>query len=162
MKHLLALFRDKEGTATIEFALASLFMFSIILVGLDFAYAAQQKMRLGGAVEQAAVLAYNQQTGTSTSAISNYVTTAAGTSVTPTVSIKCNGTSTCGDGKCSCITSSGGFSIVASCNSACTASSAISGNYMQIAATVNYTSMIVPDKYLGGTSFTSTAVVRLQ
>ncbi len=161
MRMPLVLLRDVRGVATIEFALASVFMFGVIMVGLDFGVYAQQKLRLGSAVEKAAILAYNTQVTTNTSSISSYVVTAAGTTNTPNVAITCNGTSTCGDGKCSCLTASGGFTIAATCNTTCS-SGAISGNYMKIVATVIYPSMVVPDKYLGGKTMTQSAVVRLQ
>ncbi|WP_404713136.1 TadE/TadG family type IV pilus assembly protein [Sphingomonas sp. MMS24-J13] len=161
MRRLKQLRSEQGGVAAVEFALASLFMFVVIMVGLDFGLYAQQKLRLGGAVAQAAILAYNTQVGTSTSVISSYVQTAAKTIKTPTVTITCNGTTTCGDGKCSCLTSTGGFTIAASCNAACS-SGAISGNYLKIVAAAVYPSMIVPDKYLGGSTITQSAVVRLQ
>jgi Flp pilus assembly protein TadG len=161
MKPIKQLSSDQGGVAAVEFALASVMMFVVIMVGLDFGLYAQQKLRLGGAVEQAAVLAYNTQVGGTTTSISTYVQTAAKTISTPAVTITCNGTSTCGDGKCSCLTSTGGFTIALSCNLACT-SGAISGNYMKIVASAAYPSMIVPDKYLGGTTITQSAVVRLQ
>jgi Flp pilus assembly protein TadG len=161
MKRLKRLFSDQDGVAAVEFAMASLLMFAVIMVGLDFGLYAQQKLRLGGAVEAAAVLAYNTQVGGTTTTISSYVQTAAKTIKTPTVTITCNGTSTCGDGKCSCLTSTGGFTIAVSCNLAC-GSGAISGNYMKIVASEIYPAMIVPDKYLGGSTITQSAVVRLQ
>ena len=158
----MSLFRDVRGVATIEFALASLFLFATISVALDFGFNIQQKLKLGHAVEQAAILAYNQQVGSDTSSVSNYVKAAAATKSTPTVTITCNGTSTCGDGKCSCINSSGGLVLAASCNATCAGSSAISGNYMKISASATYNAVIVPDQYLNGGTMTSNAVVRLQ
>ena len=158
----MSLFRDNRGVATIEFAFASLFLFATISVALDFGFNIQQKLKLGHAVEQAAILAFNQQTGSNTSTISNFVKAAAGTRNTPTVTITCNGTSTCGDGKCSCINSSGGLVLAASCNATCAGSSAISGNYMKISASATYNAVIVPDQYLNGGTMTSNAVVRLQ
>ena len=161
MKWLLSLIRNARGTATLEFAFASLFLFSTIMVGLDFGYNVLQKQKLGSAVQQAAILAYNQQTGSDTSAVKNYVVAAAGTQISPSVAITCNGTSTCGDGKCSCVNGTG-FVAVGSCNATCAGSNATSGNYMKIVATSTYKAVIVPDKWLGGTTMTSTAVLRLQ
>ena len=97
MKQILILIRNARGTATLEFAFASLFLFSTIMVGLDFGYNVLQKQKLGSAVQQAAILAYNQQTGSDTAAIKNYVIAAAGTQISPSVAITCNGTSTCGE-----------------------------------------------------------------
>lgn len=161
MKHLLAFIRNTRGVATIEFALTSLFLFGTIMVALDFGYNIQQRVKLGQAVEQGSILAFNQQPGANTTPISNYVKAAAGTQSTPTVTITCN-TSSCGDGKCSCINASGNFVAANTCNTACPGSSAISGNYMKIVATTPYRAVIVPNKWLGGTSITSSAVVRLQ
>ena len=163
MTRLKAFLRETRGVATIEFALASLFLFGTIMVALDFGYNAQQKLKLGSAVEQAALIAYNQQTGNNTSTISNFIVAAAGTQNTPTVAITCNGTTNCGDGKCSCIDSTtGAFALAGACNATCAGSSATSGNYMKIVATATYNSVLVPDKYFNGGNLTSTAVVRLQ
>ena len=161
MMHLRDLWVARRGAATVEFALASLMMFGVVMVGLDFGVYAQQKLRLGSAVEQAAVLAYNTQVTSNTAGLVTLVQTAAKTSSKPTVAVTCNGTSTCGDGKCSCLTGSSGFTIAATCNTAC-ANGSISGNYLKIVASLTYTSIVVPDKYLGGTTMTQSAVVRLQ
>lgn len=148
-----------RGSATIEFALTSLYLFGTLMVALDFGFYAQQKLRLGSAVEQAAVLAFNTQ---STAAISTYIQNYAGTKATPTVTVTCNGTATCGDGRCSCVTSSGGFTTPGACNTACSGSSAVSGNYVKIVAATTYAAVIVPNAYLGGGTLTQSAVVRLQ
>ncbi|QJU59385.1 pilus assembly protein [Sphingomonas sp. AP4-R1] len=156
--------RDRRGVAAVEFALISTFLFATLMVGLDFGFYIQQKLRLGSAVEQAAMLAYNQQVASDTSAISNYVRNFSGVKVAPTVAITCNGTTSCGDGKCSCITSTGTFALAAACNTSCSAygSQAVSGNYLKIAATTPYSAVIVPDRYLGGKTISQYAVVRLQ
>jgi Flp pilus assembly protein TadG len=165
MKSLRTLFADRKGVAAIEFAFVSVFLFGILMVALDFGFYTQQRLKLGGAVEQAAIIAYNQQLGTtatpSTATVSNYVQTYSGLKNAPVATITCNGTANCGDGKCSCITSAGGFSIVATCNLACP-TGGLSGNYLQVSATATYNSVIVPDKYLNGGQMTQVAVVRLQ
>jgi Flp pilus assembly protein TadG len=155
---------DRRGVAAVEFALISCFLFATMMVGLDFGFYIQQKLRLGSAVEQAAMLAYDQQVTSNTATISSYIQTYSGVKVTPTVAITCNGTTTCGDGKCSCITSTGGFTITTACNATCAAygSASVSGNYLKIVATTPYTAVIVPDRYLGGSTIMQTAVVRLQ
>jgi len=168
MRKFRTLIGNRRGTATIEFALMSLFMFGTTMVALDFGFYTQQKMKLGSAVEQAAILAYNKKIGTSaatsdTSLISNYVRDYSGLKTTPTAAIKCNGTTACGDGRCSCINATtGAISVVGTCNAVCTGSASYSGNYLQITATATYNSVIVPDTYLGGKTMTQTAVVRLQ
>jgi Flp pilus assembly protein TadG len=162
MKQFRLLLSDIRGVAAIEFAFVSLFLFGTITVALDFGYNAQQRLKLGNAVEQAAVVAYNQQTGSDTSTISSLVIAASGIKNAPSVSVTCNGTTTCGDGQCSCITSSGGFALAATCNAKCPGSIAISGNYMKLAATATYNAVIVPDRWLGGSTIRSSAVLRLQ
>ena len=164
MRTFSSLLRNARGSATVEFALISLFLFGTISVALDFGVYARQKLTLGSAVEQAAIVAYNTQVDSDTTPISAYVRAASGTSHTPTVAITCNGTTTCGDGKCSCLTATGGFSIVGSCNSSCSSvgSNALSGNYMKIVASAAYSSIVVPNRWLGGTTMTQSAVVRLQ
>lgn len=163
MSKILSFLRNTRGTAAIEFALASVFLFGIIMVALDFGYYAQQNLKLGYALEQGAVLAYSQQTGSDTSTVTNYVAAAAATSNRPTVTATCNGTSSCGDGKCSCINATtGAFVAAAACNTPCSGSTSISGNYMKLQATARYNAVIVPDKWLGGTNIISSVVVRLQ
>ena len=168
MTRLRTLLRNERGTATIEFALVSLFLFGTMMVALDFGFYTQQKLRLGSAVEQGAILGYNTQVASAAAAtnIGTYVSTYAGTKNTPNVGVTCNGgtanSAVCGDGKCSCVTSGGAFTIVASCNAACSGSNAISGNYMKITATAVYPATIVPDRYLGGGNIVQSAVVRLQ
>lgn len=158
MSRLRTLIRAEGGTATLEFAFISIFMFAIIMVALDFGVYVQQKLRLSSAVEQASVLAFKTQNASS---IAGYVQTVAQTTRTPTVQVTCNGTSTCGDGKCSCLTAAGAVTAAASCNSACP-SGEISGNYVKIVAQADYPAIVVPDRWLGGSKITQIAVVRLQ
>lgn len=157
------LFRDARGNVTVEFALVSLFFFAGIMVALDFGIYVQQKLKLGTTVEQAAMIAYKAGSTSNTSAISTYLNSYGGSGTATTIT--CNGTSTCGDGKCSCVTSTGGFSIVASCGVQCTGTgtntSAYSGNYMKIVGSRTFNSVVVPDKFLGGSTMTQSAVVRL-
>lgn len=162
MKRLTTFIANARGNATIEFAFASLFLFGIIIVALDFGANARDRLKLGHAVEQGAVLAFNQQTGSDTSGINRFIVAAAATKNAPTVTITCNGTAACGTGQCSCIDSGGNLVTAAACNSPCAGSSAISGNYMKIRAAATYTPTIVPDKWLNGSAIVSTAVVRLQ
>jgi Flp pilus assembly protein TadG len=159
--------RDVRGNATVEFAMISLFLFSAMMVALDLGLYVQQKLRLGAAVEQAAVFAYVNKVTSNTSGVGTLVTAADSAAQTPTIS--CNGGSAngaaCGDGKCSCVTASGGFAIAASCGAACTGSgttaNAISGNYIKIVATQVYTPMVVPSRVFAGGTITQSAVVRL-
>jgi Flp pilus assembly protein TadG len=160
-------FRDRRGTAAVEFALISVFLFSTLVVALDFGFFVQQRLKLGGAVEQAAILAYNKQIGTSTTpsttSLRDYVQNYSGLKIAPTATVTCNGggSAVCGDGKCSCITSTGGFTVTA-CNATCPTNTATAGNYLKISASATYSAVIVPDKYLNNAVMTQVAVVRLQ
>lgn len=167
MTMIRTLLHRRDGTASIEFALVSLFLFGTVMVALDFGLYVQQKLKLGQAVEAGAIMAFNQQVGASTSGISDYVQSYAGTRNTPTVAITCNGssdTSNCASGKCSCLTAAGDFTGLGGCSSpkASCATGGIQGNYMKITATLPYTSIAVPNRYLGGKDIVQTAVVRLQ
>ena len=157
--------RDRRGNASIEFAFLSLFFFAGVMVALDLGLYIQQKLKLGYAVEQGAMLAYNTKVGSTTSGISSYISTYSGTRVAPTVTITCNGTTTCGDGKCSCINATTGvFTLAGSCGAVCPAGSttnSVSGNYLKIVASETYQAMVVPNRLLGGSTLSQTAVVRL-
>jgi len=155
--------RDTRGNVTVEFALISLFFFAGIMVSLDFGLYVQQKLKLGSTVEQAAMIAYKAGATSNTSSISTYIQTYGGTGASATIT--CNGTSTCGDGKCSCVTTTGTFVIAATCGTLCTGANvntnAYSGNYMKIVGQRTFNSVVVPDKYLGGSTMTQSAVVRM-
>jgi len=165
MSRLRFLKGDRKGSATIEFAFASLLMFGTIMVALDFGFFVQQKLKLGNVVEQAAILAYNRQVGADTSSIKTYVETYSGLNTAPQAKISCNGTDAttdlCSLNRCSCITAAGAFTIAAGCNVPC-GTGAVSGNYLRIEASATYKSVIVPDKYLNNATMKQVAVVRLQ
>jgi len=160
--------RNQRGSATIEFAMASLFLFGIMLVGLDFGIYAQQNLRLGGAMQQAAVVAFNNRASSTvdTSSLGNYVSAAAGGS--PTMSYQCNGGSCSGTWTSMCIgapTTSGGWPTFAAATTSngkpSCADGATPGNYLVMRATRTYQAVVVPDKYLGGKTMTQQVIVRL-
>lgn len=160
--------RDERGSATVEFALASLFLFGIMLVGLDFGVYAQQNLRLGSAVQQGAVIAFNDRGSSTvdTSKIGTYITATAGGS--PTMSYQCNGGSCSATLTAMCLTgaaASGGWptftaATVSGGVSSC-ADGAAPGKYLVIRATRTFQSVVVPDQYLGGKTMTQQAIVRL-
>jgi len=166
MTFLSSLLRAQRGFATIEFAFASIFLFGIIMVALDIGVYAQQKLRLGNAVEQAAIIAFNGRAGTvDTASITTYVAAVAGGS--PQLSYQCNG-GTCGGAvatKCIGAQGADGWPTytdpttsngVTSC-----ADGSLPGSYMAIRATRTYQSVVVPDRYLNGGTMQQQAVVRL-
>lgn len=170
MSRLHSLLRAQKGNATVEFALVSLFFFGIVMVGLDFGIYTQKNLKLGNAVEQASIVAFDARAAqpvVNTSQLSTYITSVVGGS--PTVTVQCNGTATC-DGSAPasrCIgapASSGGwptFTVpTASGGTACT-NGAVPGYYVVIRATQTYKSVVVPNKYLNNGAMQQQAVVRL-
>ncbi|UAK25107.1 TadE/TadG family type IV pilus assembly protein [Sphingomonas nostoxanthinifaciens] len=166
MRRVTALLRARKGSATVEFALTSLFLFGVLVVGLDFAMYAQQKLRLGDAVEQGAMIAFRARTNAptvDTSGITSYIASVAGG--TPTISFECNGSSSCGSGatQSACVSApaaANGWPTFTASTTTC-ASGGSPGYYLVIRATRVHSSVIVPDKWLGGTTIVQQAVVRL-
>jgi Flp pilus assembly protein TadG len=165
---LRAFFRDARGSAAIEFAIASLFLFGIMMVALDFGVYAQQNLRLGNAIEQGAVIAFNHRSaGTiDTTSITNYVSAVAGGS--PAVSYQCNGAACSSAISSKCIaapTAAGGWpsfsSPTTSNNVSLCANGAVPGYYLVIRATKTYHAVVVPNRYLNGATMFQQAVVRL-
>ena len=170
MSRIRALLRHQRGNATIEFALASLFLFGTMMVALDFGLYAQQNLKLASGVQQGAVYAFNNRAASvNTVTLGQYVTAATG--ATPTMIYKCNGSSCSGTitatGTAQCIgaqDSSGWptFSAASGSGSSATcADGSAPGIYLVIRATRTYQSVAVPDKYLGGSTMKQQAVVRL-
>lgn len=162
--------RNQRGNATIEFALASLFLFATMMVALDFGLYAQQNLKLASGVQQGAVYAFNNRSATvDTNLLGQYVAAAAG--ATPTMTYRCNGSSCSGtisaSGTAQCIgaqDSSGWptFSAASGSGSSATcADGSAPGIYLVIRASRTYQSVAVPDKYLGGSTMKQQAVVRL-
>lgn len=170
MRSLASLRSDRRGTAAIEFAMISMFLFVVISAALDFALFVSYKQRLGQAVEMASLGAFEQRAAAQTyqSTMQNYIRTAAGLPTTSTVNVTvgCNGgTLNCVNTNRSCVCVSGSppsvqYTASASCGATCT-SQATSGYFMNVRATYTYTPVLVPRRWAGGT-MTKNAVVRLQ
>jgi len=167
MTRLISFLRQQKGSATIEFALVSLFFFGVVMVALDFGIYTQQNLKLDNAVEQAAVVAFDaraSQPTVNTSQISTYITSTV--SGSPTVTIQCNGSATC-DGSApvsKCIgapSAVGGWPTFTNPSSGTCASGATPGYYVVIRAAKTYRSVVVPDKYLNNGAMQQQAVVRL-
>jgi len=167
MTRLVSLLRRQEGSATVEFALVSLFFFGIVMVGLDFGIYAQQNLKLGNAVEQASIVAFDArstQPVVDKTRLANYITAVVGGS--PTVTIQCNGATACdnsgGTPKCLGPLANGWptFSTLPNGSTTC-ASGASPGYYVVIRAATTYRSVVVPDKYLNNGTMQQQAVIRL-
>lgn len=168
MIRLATLLRQQKGSATVEFALVSLFFFGIVIVALDFGIYTQQNLKLGNAVEQAAVVAFDSrasQPNVNTSQLSTYITSTV--SGSPAVTIHCNAATTCdGTASSKCIgapSTTGGwptFTDPTGSGGAC-ANGASPGFYVVIRATKTYKAVVVPDKYLNNGTMQQQAVVRL-
>jgi Flp pilus assembly protein TadG len=156
--------RDARGSATVEFAFVSILLFAVLMVGLDFAYYAQQRLKLGSAVEQGAVIAFSKHANAPTvdqTSITNYIQSTVSSDTT--VSYQCNG-GTCGTSTSKCIGAQGtnSWPTFSNPSSGTTCSSgASSGYYLVIQAKRTYHSVVVPDSWLGGTQMMQQAVVRL-
>ena len=159
--------RARRGSTTVEFALVSLFFFGIMTVGLDFGLYVQQKLSLGNAVEQGAVLAFNMRDTIDPTQVGNLVAQSGGLANAP--SVTCNNGAQClpsasrtsSDYRCVNQATGGIDTASYTLGAACTGGGS-AGYYLKIVATRTYTSMIVPDRWLGGTTMTQSAVVRLQ
>ncbi|WP_294392676.1 TadE/TadG family type IV pilus assembly protein [uncultured Sphingomonas sp.] len=158
--------RNERGAAAIEFAMLSLFFFSVVIVALDFAVYVQQNLRLGQAVEQGAILAFNTRNAPVPADIANFVRATAGLTTTPTVTCNnatCQGISDRTDTSYRCIDATSGLILTTTYkNGATCASGGNAGYYLRIVATRPYAAVVVPNKWLGGTTMTQTVVVRLQ
>ena len=167
LRRLLRLWQDAHGSASIEFALASIFLFGIVMVGLDFGVYAQRRLKLANAVEEGAIYAFNTRDNVDTSAIANLVKAEAGSSNTPTVN--CNEGVTCAAAASRSSTdyrcidqATGAISATSQSSGASCTGGGNAGYYLKIVATMTYRSVVVPDRWLGGTTMSQTAVVRLQ
>lgn len=154
---------DNRGNATIEFAFISLFFFSVMMVTLDFGMYLHYRLRLGAAVEQGGMLAFNNRSNIDATQISNYVIAASRLTGTVSVDFKCNGSSSCTNTnrQCSCLAADGKSFTATSCGGNCSDGST-AGYYMNIAATYPYSAMVVPNQWLNGTTIAQSTMVRLQ
>ena len=165
MSHLISLLRRQEGSATVEFALVSVFFFGIVMVGLDFGIYAQQNLKLGNAVEQASIIAFDARSAqpvVDKTQLTNYIGAVVGGS--PTVTIQCNGGTACNTASSKCIGAlyNGWPTFTDPPNGSATCSSGASpGYYVVIRAARTYRSVVVPDKYLNNGNMQQQAVVRL-
>ncbi|MFW2831264.1 TadE/TadG family type IV pilus assembly protein [Sphingomonas sp. ID0503] len=168
------LLSDDRGVATIEFALWCSMFFVLIIVALDFGMVRIYQMRLGAAVEQGAIIAFNQRTSLSTAtgeSIKTYVASASGLPGMSATSVylDCN-SKTLNSGCVSagrifrCLTINGStyeFSAPQAQGSACTGG-ATAGYYLTIIARYVYHPVIVPNSWLNNKTISAKTVLRLQ
>ena len=166
-RRLRALRRDERGVAAVEFGIWSVIFFLTMTVALDFGMYINYQLKLGGAVEQASVYAFNTRDNVNMTTIRDYAVAASGlTSPAPVVTVGCNGgTSNCVNAarKCACITGSAPTPTYTetTCGQACPAGGN-AGYYLNIKAQYLYSPVLVPNRWLEGNKITETAVVRLQ
>jgi len=160
--------RDDRGTAAIEFALWSSILFVVMMVALDFAMFRVYQLRLGAAVEQGAMLSFNNREKLDDlSAISTYVRSAAalpGPAVS--VQVSCNSTtagcvSKAAGRSCTCIGGATPTFTAATCGASC-AGGSTAGYYMILKATYTYSPVVIPNRWLNNRTMTERAVLRLQ
>lgn len=155
---------DGRGTATIEFALLSVFFFISLTAALDIGLWYQQRLRLDSAVDQGAMIAFGSRASVDQAAIGTFVAAAAKLSAPPTVTVGCNGgASNCvNTGRtCACVSGSVPTFTAAACNAGC-ADGSLAGYYMTIDASAASQTIIVSSSVLGGITQKRRAVVRLQ
>lgn len=160
--------RDSSGVATIEFALLSVLFFGVMMAALDIGIWFQQRLRLDAAVEQGAMLAFNQRAGLDTAAatsIGNFVASAAKLKANPVVVVGCNGgTNNCASaGRNSFCVSGSPPSVTYTQTTNPCGDGSLPGYYMTITATATSSTVVMPATLLGGAlTQTRRAVVRLQ
>lgn len=163
--HIRRLRSEEKGNATIEFAFLSVMFFAIIMAALDFGLYLTYRLRMGAAVEQASLLAFNNRANIDTTQLSNYIVAGSQlSSGTVTVDVKCNGTGTCVNTsrQCTCLSTDGKtYATAASCGATC-GNGSTSGYYMKIAATYPYKAVVLPNKWLDGMTINQSSIVRLQ
>lgn len=156
--------RDQRGVATIEFALSSIFILSLLVVSADFGIYALHKQRLKRAVSEASIAAFNARTNVDPVKVAQYVTASAHIGSTPTVSVTCNDGSSCVNvaRNCGCISpTNGSFTAHAQCGATCP-SGGLSGYYLTIAAESTYHHVVLPNPWLDGSKITARVTVRMQ
>ncbi|MBB3957806.1 TadE family protein [Novosphingobium sediminicola] len=171
LRHLLRDLRAHlVGTATIEFALWSILVFVLLLPCLDLAAYLVAGSSMGAAVDQAAILAYDMRNSDTidTTRLSGYVASTAWVpNGTPSTKITCNGeqqscAASLANRPCACVSGlSPIYTPAAVCGMACP-SGATSGFYLTVQAQVTYQPMIVPDRWLAGSTLARSVTVRLQ
>ena len=167
---LAARLRDnRKGVATVEFALWASLILAAMLPCIDFGLYLLNQSRLGAAVGQASILAYNMRDADSVNVnqLSQYVPAASGlASGSVTTSITCNGTQSCATPKTSrtCACPSGSrpvtYTPAASCGATC-ASGATAGYYLTVQGGYVHRS-IAANPLLDGKTVTNETTVRLQ
>ncbi|MHA6718806.1 TadE/TadG family type IV pilus assembly protein [Sphingomonas sp. RS6] len=163
-RHLL---RDQRGSATIEFALLTVFFFVFSLLALDVAGYFLQRSQLASAVSAGSISAFANRSSVPFQSLPAYVQNASRLTPLPQVSVGCNGaTGGCVNSgrSCACLSRTGTYQNV-SCGSSCPAgmtAGSTAGYYMQISATTTYRALLLPKGMLNGTPITQSVTVRLQ
>lgn len=135
-----------------------------LIAGFDHALFTIRKLDLNSAIEQAAIYAFQTRDAASSTTIAAIVTSSVSTA---TVSIRCNGTSTCTNTSRSCFCPQGysagvpTFTAAASCSATCT-DGTTAGYFMTIRAQATYQSMFAISGISPPTALDQTITVALQ
>jgi Flp pilus assembly protein TadG len=160
-----SLAQDRSGVATVEFALWSVLIFGTLLLSTDFAVYTLYKQRLERAVSEASLAAFATKDEIDPDKIATYVTATTGIpNAAPTVTVECNGGSSCVNTSrtYACLSgTNGNFTPAVSANAACS-SGGLSGYYLTISATHVFQHVVMPNPFLEGRLMTATATVRLE
>ncbi len=157
--------RNQSGVATIEFALWSSLIFSMLIVSADFGFYAFYKERLKRSVSEASIAAFDSRDNVDPNRIAQYLAASVRIpGAAPTVKVTCNGGNACVNAArtCGCISpSDGSFSAQPTCGSICP-SGGLSGYYMNISAQVTFRNVVVANPWLEGEPISANLSVRLQ
>lgn len=159
-----SLARDRRGVATIETALWVSLVCLPLVAGFDYALFTMRRLNLNSAIEQAAISAFQTRDAVDKTQIAAIVT--AGYS-TATVTVTCNGTTTCTNTSrpCSCPQGySAGvptFTAAASCSTACTDGTK-AGYFMTIRGQATYRPLFALAGINPPTALDQTVTVALQ
>ena len=164
--HLLKFFaEDRRGLATVEFALWGSLIFAGLLLSVDFAFFTLYKERLNRSVSEASLAAFSTKDNIDTAKIATYVSATAGLPKgAPTVTVRCNGASTCVNSNrtYACLSGSDGtFTTAAAANVVCS-SGGLSGYYLTVSASYSFQHIVMPNLFLDGRNMNASATVRLQ
>lgn len=155
--------RDEQGVAAVEFALWSVFIFGVLLLGFDFGIYSLQNARLAKSVSEASNFAFATRKAVKPDQVRQYVAASSGLpGEQPLVTVTCNVGEVCRDANrtCACL-GAGGAVTAKTCGEKCT-SGAKAGYYMTITARYFYQNPIFRNGYLDGAVMVEKSTVQLQ
>lgn len=172
MIRLVALLRrlqaDRRGASAVEFAIWASLFFVTMLGAADFGIWRSYQLRLGSAIEQGSMMAFNNRAtlnSTYTDSIRTYIANAATLPVPPTVTASCNGATCVSTARqCACLSNATPAAYVnATCGTVCTTRpNTTAGYYLTLTASHPFTPVVLPEGALKNRTISESITVRLQ